>query len=158
MLDFNEIYEQYWSRVYRLCMGYLNDSAHAQDVAQETFVTVWEKLPQFRGESAIGTWIFRIASNQCLRQIARDKRIPRSAMPTEVEEKTEAAPEGKIAYLYKAISELSETDRIIISLELEGLPQAEIAVIVGISEGNVRVKIHRIKDKLTQKFKQYDGQ
>ncbi|MBS1683577.1 MAG: sigma-70 family RNA polymerase sigma factor [Bacteroidetes bacterium] len=158
MEDFKEIYEQYWSRVYRLCMGYLNDPAHAQDVAQETFVTVWEKLPQFRGESAIGTWIFRIASNQCLRQIARDKRMPRSAMPTEVEEKTEAAPEGKIAYLYKAISELPETDRIIISLELEGLPQAEIAVVVGISEGNVRVKIHRIKDKLTQKFKQYDRQ
>ncbi len=158
MQDFKEIYEQYWSRVYRLCMGYLNDPAHAQDVAQETFVTVWEKLPQFRGESAIGTWIFRIASNQCLRQIARDKRMPRSAMPGEIEEKNEAAPEGKIAYLYKAISELSETDRIIISLELEGLPQAEIASIVGISEGNVRVKIHRIKDKLTEKFKHYDGQ
>lgn len=158
MQDFKDIYEQYWSRVYRLCMGYLNDTAHAQDVAQETFITVWEKLPQFRGESAIGTWIFRIASNQCLRQIARDKRLPRTAMPIDIAEKNETAPEGKIAYLYKAISELPETDRIIISLELEGLPQAEIAAVVGISEGNVRVRIYRIKDKLTQKFKQYDGQ
>ena len=158
MTDFNDIYQTYWSRVYRLCMGYLNDAAHAQDVAQETFITVWEKLPQFRNESAIGTWIFRIASNQCLRQIERDKRMPRSQMPAQIAERTEAAAEGKIAYLYKSISELNETDRIIISLELEGLPQAEIADIVGISEGNVRVKIHRIKDKLTEKFKRYDGQ
>jgi len=91
-------------------------------------------------------------------QIEKEKRMPRSQMPMQIEEKTEQAPEGKIAFLYKSISELNETDRIIISLELEGLPQAEIADIVGISEVNVRVKIHRIKDKLTQKFKQYDEQ
>jgi RNA polymerase sigma-70 factor (ECF subfamily) len=57
--------------------------------------------------------------------------------------------------LYRCISELEETDRIIISLELEGLPQAEIAAVVGLSNGNVRVKIHRIKEKLTQKFQAY---
>lgn len=56
--------------------------------------------------------------------------------------------------LYQLISELPETDRIIISLELEEVKQAEIAQIVGLSEANIRVKIHRIKEKLTQKFKQ----
>jgi RNA polymerase sigma-70 factor (ECF subfamily) len=51
---------------------------------------------------------------------------------------------------------LKEIDRIIISLELEDMKQADIATIVGISESNVRVKIHRIKEKLTEKFKRYD--
>ncbi|MNY80439.1 RNA polymerase sigma factor [compost metagenome] len=56
--------------------------------------------------------------------------------------------------MYKCIAELPETDRIIISLELEDIKQNEIAKIVGLSEANVRVKIHRIKEKLTQKFKE----
>jgi RNA polymerase sigma-70 factor (ECF subfamily) len=64
--------------------------------------------------------------------------------------------EGKIAFLYKSIAELEEIERIVISLELENVKQAEIALIVGLSEANVRVKIHRIKEKLTQKFNRYE--
>jgi RNA polymerase sigma-70 factor (ECF subfamily) len=62
-------------------------------------------------------------------------------------------PEEELAFLYKCIGELEETERIIISLELEDIPQAEIAEIVGLTEGNTRVKIHRIKEKLAAKFK-----
>jgi RNA polymerase sigma-70 factor (ECF subfamily) len=58
--------------------------------------------------------------------------------------------------LYQFISALPETERIIISLELEAIKQTEIAQIVGLSEANVRVKIHRIKEKLTQKFKEHE--
>jgi len=57
--------------------------------------------------------------------------------------------------LYHYISEFPELDRIIISLELEGIKQSEISKIVGLSDSNVRVKIHRIKEKLTQKFKNH---
>lgn len=56
----------------------------------------------------------------------------------------------------KSISELPEIERIIISLELEELKQKEIAKIVGLSEGNTRLRIHRIKEKLTKKFQQYE--
>jgi RNA polymerase sigma-70 factor (ECF subfamily) len=153
---FEEIYQQYWQKVFRLCMGYVNDHDWAKDIAQETFITVWQQLPKFRNESAIGTWIFKIASNQCLRQIEKKKQMPSAAMPSEIEAKQEQSNEAKISSLYKYISELDELDRIIISLELEAVKQGEIAEIVGISEGNVRVKIHRIKEKLTQKFKQYE--
>ena len=59
-------------------------------------------------------------------------------------------------FLYQSISELPETDRIIISLELEDIKQSERAKFIGISEANVRVKIHRIKEKLTEKFKKYE--
>jgi RNA polymerase sigma-70 factor (ECF subfamily) len=65
----------------------------------------------------------------------------------------ETSIEKDIQLLYQYISELQEVERIIISLELEDMNQKEIAEIVGLSEGNVRVKIHRIKEKLTQKFK-----
>nr|WP_315026236.1 RNA polymerase sigma factor [uncultured Chryseobacterium sp.] len=151
---FEEIYELYWQKIFRLCMGYLNDTNLAQDLAQETFIIVWQQLPKFRNESSIGTWIFRIASNNCLRQIEKEKRFSKADLPINLEEKKQESMEPQIQLLYQYISELPETDRIIISLELEEVKQAEIAQITGLSESNVRVKIHRIKEKLTQKFKE----
>lgn len=156
---FEEIYKTYYERIYRLCMGYVNDYALAQDLVQETFIIVWKQLPKFRNESSIGTWIFRIASNHCLRQIEKEKRLPKTELPIQLkEEETPESIEPQIKLLYEFISELPEMDRIIISLELEDIKQAEIAKIVGLSEGNIRVKIHRIKEKLTKKFKDHGQQ
>jgi len=155
-MTFEEIYKTHSQKVFRLCMGFVNDEACAQDITQETFITVWQQLSKFRNESAIGTWVFRIASNQCLRQIEKQGRMPKGELPGEIEDSPQTNIEGKVQFLYKSISELPEVDRIIISLELEDLRQAEIANIVGLSESNIRVRIHRIKDKLSQKFENYE--
>jgi RNA polymerase sigma-70 factor, ECF subfamily len=155
-MSFEEIYKNYWPKVFRLCMGYVNNNAWAKDLAQETFINVWQQLPKFRNESSIGTWIFRIASNQCLRQIDKENRLPKTVLQNDFAEETHPSIETKLALLYKSISELAETDRIIISLELEDIKQSDIASIVGISEANVRVKIHRIKEKLHQKLKDHE--
>jgi RNA polymerase sigma-70 factor (ECF subfamily) len=153
-MEFENIYKTYWDRIFRLCMGFVNDYDAAQDLAQETFIIVWQKLDTFRNESGIATWIFRIASNNCLRQIEKDKRFPKSELPIYITEEKQTSLEPQIQFLYKCIAELPETERIIISLELEDVKQTEIAKIVGLSEVNTRVKIHRIKEKLTQKFKE----
>jgi RNA polymerase sigma-70 factor (ECF subfamily) len=151
---FEDIYKAYWQKIFRLCMGYVNDYALAQDMTQETFIIVWQQLPKFRNEANISTWIFRIASNNCLRQIEKQNRFLKAELPINLKEDKEENIEPQIQFLYKCISELLETDRIIISLELENVKQSEIASIVGLSEANIRVKIHRIKEKLTQKFKE----
>ena len=96
---FETIYRDYYSKVFRLCMGYVNDEEWAREITQEIFITIWQKLSQFRNESAMGTWIFRIASNQCLRQLEKQQRMPRSAMPFQVEEQKEPCIEGKIQFL-----------------------------------------------------------
>lgn len=153
---FEDIYKKHWQKVFRLCMGYVNDISLAKDLAQETFVIVLNKLPEFRNESKIGTWIFRIASNNCLRQIEQQKRHRKVQLPEHITEENEPEIETKIAFLYKCISELQEIDKIIISLELENIKQEEIANIVGLSNNNVRVRIHRIKEKLQTKFKNYE--
>ncbi len=137
-------------------MGYANNNDWAKDIAQETFITVWKQLPKFRNESSIGTWVFRIASNHCLRQVENQNRMPQYKLPADIAEDIQPNIESKLEFLYKCISALPETDRIIISLELEDVNQAEIANIVGISKANVRVKIHRIKEILTDKFKDYE--
>ena len=153
-MEFEQLYKSYWQKVFRLCMGFVNDYDIAQDIAQETFIIVWQKLDTFRNESSIGTWIFRIASNNCLRQIEKEKRFLKAELPINITEENHPSIEPQIQFLYKCIAQLPETERIIISLELEDVKQAEIAKIVGLSEANTRVKIHRIKEKLTQKFKE----
>jgi len=157
-MDFEEIYKANWPKVFRLCMGYVNDHDWAKDIAQETFIAVWQQLPNFRHESSVSTWVFRIASNNCLRQLQRDKRMPKTILPNELEDGEKHDKEEATILLYKCIAELSDLDRIIISLELEDLPQAEIAAVTGLSDSNIRVRIHRIKEKLTKKFKEYGYQ
>ena len=151
--DFKEIYTQYSPQVFRVCMGYINDPAQARDLTQETFIAVWQGLSSFRGDSKMSTWILRIATNNCLRALERSKKIQTTELPFDIPERNEEQIEDKLAFLYKCIAELEETERIIISLLLEDLPQAEIAAIVGLTEVNTRVKIHRIKEKLAVKFK-----
>ena len=155
-MTFEEIHKIYWPKVYRQCMGYMNDPDNAKDIAQETFIKVWQQLPTFRNESSIGTWIFRIAVNGCLGQIREDRKMPKSEFPKEMLQVTLVDIEPQVQFLYKCIAELPEIERIIISLELEELKQKEIAKIVGLSEGNTRLRIHRIKEKLTKKFQRYE--
>ena len=155
-MDFEEIYVQYSPQVFRVCMGYLNDYEHARDLTQETFIAVWQNLSSFKKQSKISTWIFRIATNNCLRAIERAGRTKTTTdLPFHLPAPHEETREEKLTFLYTCIAELEETERIIISLVLEDLPQAEIAAIVGLSDVNVRVKIHRIKDKLAIKFKEH---
>jgi RNA polymerase sigma-70 factor (ECF subfamily) len=154
-MNFEEIYAAYSPKIFRVCMGYINDYEQARDLTQETFIAVWQNLSSFRNQSNISTWIFRIATNNCLRAIEKKKRITTTALSLNLPEMQEETQKEKLNFLYKCIAELQETERIIIALVLEDLPQTEIASIVGLSDVNTRVKIHRIKEKLSNKFKQH---
>jgi len=151
-MKFEEIYTRFSPRIFRVCMGYVNDYEQARDLTQETFILVWQHLSEFRKEAKISTWIFRIATNVCLRAVEKSKRAKTVELPFDLPATTSAAEKRekteKLQILYDAISQLEEMERLIISLVLEELPQKEIAEIVGLSDANVRVKIHRIKERL----------
>lgn len=74
-MDFEQIYAEYSAKVYRVCMGYLNDQDRAKDLTQDTFIAVWKNISSFRQESGIGTWIFRIATNMCLRELEKSRTM-----------------------------------------------------------------------------------
>ena len=153
-MDFNQLYEQYNEVIYRLCLGYTNDPHKAKDIVQDTFVAVWKSLDQFRGEAQISTWIYRIAVNNCIRQLSKDKKKKEKEMPIEIGNAVKEEP-PKIILLRKLIKALPEVDRLIISMELEEIPQVEIADILGMTHANVRVRVHRIKDALSKQFKSH---
>ena len=150
---FKEIYETNYPKVIRLCLGYVNgDTQKAADIAQEVFIKTWENLENFREDSKVSTWIYRIAVNTCLLQIRKDKKTAKKyplhrlvEAPVEV---NEIEKENMLNGLYACITMLSETNKAIIMLELEGLPQKEIAKVMGLQHEAIRTRIHRIKNKL----------
>lgn len=157
---FEEIYQSNYQKVIRVCMGYVGgNETMAKDLTQEVFIKVWESLASFREEAGISTWIYRITVNTCLLQL-RKKRYLKGEETLEklVEPQVEPqrSKENQLKRMYQCINKLPKDSRGIILLELEGLPQKEIAVIMGLSHEAVRVRIHRIKNSLT-KCVQNDG-
>ena len=151
--NFKNIYQEQYSKVIRLCLGYVNgDGDLAKDLAQEVFIKVWEHLDSFRNESSISTWIYRITVNTCLMQLRRKTRtVPlKNIEKSEVDDHTEdeVQKEKQLIQLHACISKLFDVDKSVILLELEGLPQKEIAEVTGLTHKSVRVRIHRIKEKL----------
>ncbi|WP_300669368.1 sigma-70 family RNA polymerase sigma factor [Soonwooa sp.] len=153
---FNEIYKEFAPGIRKLCLSYTGDTDKAKDVLQETFIAVWQNLEQFRNDAKLSTWIYRIAVNKCLMSLEKQKRTERisdAKLPNIADEPSDDRQQD-IQILHKSIHQLKEADRIIISLVLEEKPYEEIAEITGITENNLRVKIHRIKKELTEIFKE----
>jgi len=156
-MEFTEVYKAFSDKIYRVCLGFVNDSDKAKDLTQETFITVLQNLDLFRKESKISTWIYRIATNKCLREIENDKRVRKADFPSDIEQKIieNDQKEEKLMFLSNCVAELPEIDRIIITLFMEDMPQEEIGEVTGLTHANVRVKVHRIKERLFKKFKEH---
>ena len=151
---FLELFHQHRARIQRLCYGYLNSAAEAEDLFQEVMTNVWNSLPGFRGDSQPGTWLYRIAVNTAL--IHRRKRRPTEELsdlpdaacsPQQTLEQQE-----RLAALYSAIATLPDQDRLIVTLLLEGLSYREIAEVTGITVNYVGVKINRIKQAIEHRM------
>jgi RNA polymerase sigma factor (sigma-70 family) len=156
---FKDIFEANSRKIYHLCYGYTGDDDSANDLMQETFIKVWQNLDKFRNQALISTWIYRIAVNTCLSYLRVEKRHAKDELTENIiENKQEEVSEKneQVSLLYKCISELEENERILITMVLDEVPYAEIAQVSGISEGNLRVKIHRIKQKLTEIYNRHE--
>lgn len=147
---FQQIYKENYSKVIGLCLGYVKgDEFLAKDLAQEVFVKVWQNLPYFREQSKVSTWIYRITVNTCLQELRKKKYV---ALKIDIENEDTPNPietENRMARMYQCINSLSSENKSIILLELEAVPQTEIADIIGISHAAIRTRIHRIKEQLS---------
>lgn len=158
--SFTAIYNQHAPAILKMCKAYTDDEAQAQDFLQETFIKVWQHFENFRGDAKISTWIYRIAINTCLSHIRTRKNKtsqPLSENFDKADDSNAAIKEQHVQQLYSAVHKLQETDRLIITMVLEEIPYDEIAEAVNISEGNLRVKIHRIKQQLTTLFFKHEN-
>lgn len=151
--------EQHRDALYRVCCGYVREDADRQDIYQEVLIHIWRSLDTFRGQSSLSTWLYRLAVNTCLGWLRREKRRHLMLERARQEQSTDICPPGAVGEskwddsvwrLYECVARLAPVDRLLVSLYLEDLPSAEMGAVLGISEGNVRVKLHRIKHQLRE--------
>lgn len=157
---FDQLFVEYRDWIFRLCYSYTRNEMEAEDLVQECFSKVWINLSSFQNRSNYSTWIYRIAANTCLMLLRKEKNNPVEYHETLKDdsfvEKHENQEEHSII-LYKAISQLNEIDRIIISMVLEDVPQKQIGEVLGITENNVNVKVYRIKKQLKELLSKNEG-
>jgi len=149
---FTSLYDTYQAMVVQLCTGFMNgDKNLANDLRQEIFINTWKALPGYRGEAAYKTWIYRIAVNTCLQYLRKEKgkkKVTSEALENYQADDTTASANENYTTLYRAIGALNSVDRLVIMMVLDELEYEDISKVIGISEVNLRVKIHRIKQRL----------
>lgn len=156
--QFKKIVAENGDRITRICRYYNPDKEDQKDMVQEILVNIWNSLDKFRGESAISTWIYRIAINTSLSFTGKAFRHMKMQINTDQQNlnmliedddlEAKLKQEADLEQLQTQLNQLSVIDKALISLLLEGLSMREIADVIGLTEPNVKVKIHRIKEEL----------
>lgn len=138
--------------IYKLVGLYAEDAEYKKDLYQEILLQTWKAYPSYRQEAKFSTWLYRICLNTILTQ-QRKKPILKYADLLEIVSpsiKNLAEQNEDAEGLRMGIKQLSEIDRAIISLHLDGYENAEIAEIIGISTNHIAVKLFRIKQQLAK--------
>jgi RNA polymerase sigma-70 factor (ECF subfamily) len=168
----------YERRVFALVYRMVGRRDEAEDLAQEVFVQVFKAIDQFRGDSKLSTWIFRIAVNLCknrIKYLARRKtdtqeelgeRLERSAFTSargvsvgEIGRPDELVEGMQLERIVKAAIEQVEPDfrEVLILRDVEDLSYEEIGAITGLAEGTVKSRIHRARAQLKSLVEQALG-
>jgi RNA polymerase sigma-70 factor, ECF subfamily len=167
---FRTLAEKYQGMVFRTCMGFVHDKEDAEDITQDVFVSVYQSLGKFKGQSALSTWIYRVAINASLnfvRKKSRQSILQRFETLFGFEKTNELQqiesgtfnPEQILtnkerkASITRALDLLPENQRIAFTLsKYDDLPQKEIAQIMNITEGAVEALLQRAKANLQKKL------
>jgi len=162
---FNRLTSNYSLKVYNLSLSILQNQEDAEDVTQEVFTTVFLSIKQFKGDSKLSTWIYRITVNKCQELIRKRSRKKRFGMLTtytkmEMSNSTnfkanflhpgvEMENQERAAALFGAIDRLPENQKIAFTMhKIEGIPYEEIALIMETSLSSVESLIFRARQNL----------
>jgi RNA polymerase sigma factor (sigma-70 family) len=154
---FIDILNNHRALIYKVCNLYCDDPEDRKDLFQEIVIQVWKSMDSFRHESALSTWMYRVALNTAITHFKKDKRSIKPVSITGIDiPDLEDSPEKEETsrHLYKAIEHLDKVDKSIILLYLEDKSYEEIGEITGLSKSNVGVKLNRIKIKLSNTLNQ----
>jgi RNA polymerase sigma-70 factor, ECF subfamily len=176
---FNTLVRLHQGRIFNLCFRMLGDEAEAEDLAQEVFVKAFGAITSFRGESQVGTWLYRIAINLSknrLKYLGR-RHHKRSAALEDVAEGAlsrnapgttlgEAVPgpeqalrgsraEKRIQTALRSLD--SEFRQLLVLRDIEGLSYGEIMQVTGLAEGTVKSRLHRARGALRAAYSALEG-
>lgn len=151
--EFLEKIEKHKGIIFKISKMYMDEKDDRDDLFQEITYQIWKAYPNFKGHSEFSTWMYRIALNTAIIFLKNEKK--RSFIKNEdfseykiTQDEFDHEKEEKLNAMYRAIHQLNPIDKAFIFYYLENFSGKEIAEQMGISEGNVRVKMNRAKNKL----------
>ena len=147
--EFLNLLGEYNRIIYKVTSFYADENSTLDDLYQDVVLNLWKAFPNFRKESQLSTWIYRIALNTCVSFFRKNSRQP-ACIEIMPDIKAYVEENEAVAELYACINRLGKLERALILLYLEDRPYKEIAEIMGITTTNVSTKINRIKEKLKQ--------
>lgn len=154
---FSEIYKLYFAKIFKYCKFNTNDEFEAQDICQETFVKAWKNIKDFdsdRPDWSIQAFLFTIARNLIIDRSRRKKELHIEEyleLETNEDFYENVDRENNVSLVRQALSKLEEMERQIIILRyFEEMDTKQIANILEIKDGALRVRLHRTMDKLKQ--------
>jgi len=159
---FDELMSAHEDRVFSICLRIMRDREHALDAVQETFVKVFRRADHFTGESAFSTWLYRVAVNTCYDQLRKLKRrhadpLPETNDPIDVSAGDELTAVELRPDLQSALERISDEFRAAVILsDLEGLPLADVAEILGVPVGTVKSRVFRARRQLADELRNLD--
>lgn len=157
MQAFESLYRAHVDRVYGLCLRMTGNVAEAEDCTQEAFVQAWRQLDRFRGDSAFGTWLHRIAVNAVLGRMRKSKREHdriQVVADTDRPPATEA-DSGELRDLAAAIDRLPEGARhVFVLYAVYGYSHEEAGNMLGIAPGTSKAQLHRARRLLAQQLEE----
>jgi RNA polymerase sigma-70 factor, ECF subfamily len=154
---FEELYRTHAGRLYSVALRLVGNPADAEDLLQEIFLAAHRKLDTFRGESSLGTWLYRLATNLCLDHLrsrtGRSRHVTDSIddEPGLFDVATSSLAEQTVTKmdLERALARLPEGCRSAFVLhDVEGLEHREVAEILGVAEGTSKSQVHKARLKL----------
>lgn len=154
---FSWIVDKYKDMVYTLCIRMLSSEEDAQEAAQDVFVKIYKSINSFKGNAKFSTWIYRITYNQCISVIRKKVKMIDlvDELPTiEIDDSSldgidELQQEERALFVKLALDALPETDAFILTLfYYEELSLEEICEVTGLTNNNVRIKLHRARKKM----------
>jgi RNA polymerase sigma-70 factor (ECF subfamily) len=150
-----QLYERHAPRVFRLIFRMVGNEELAREYTQDTFVRVFQRLGQFRGDSAFSTWVYAVAMSTALTGMRRVKRLrAREAELAEAEGVAASGPEEDPHLrerLQKELSRLPERLRTTVVLhDVEGFTHREIAEMLGIPEGTSKARLSEARTRLRE--------
>ena len=152
---FEALYREHVDRVYGLCLRMTGNVSEAEDCAQEAFIQAWNKLAKFRGDSAFGTWMHRIAVNAVLGRIRKSKREQDriQAVAETASSPVSLGDSGELRDLSEAIDRLPEGARHVFVLNaVYGYSHEESSNMLGIAVGTSKAQLHRARRLLAQQL------
>ncbi|MDJ1499665.1 sigma-70 family RNA polymerase sigma factor [Cytophagaceae bacterium BD1B2-1] len=151
--------KQYKGVIFKVVRAYAFNIMDQEDLFQEIVIQVWHSVPAFRQESAVTTWIYRIALNIAIKWVRKERKhnqtqtLDQTNISESVLLESNPKTDDRLDWLYEQISRLDAIDRSLALLLLDDFSYKEMAGIVGITESNVGVRINRIKKQLITKVK-----